>query len=137
MVFYRAVIMDGSSILSTRKVCYSLVTLGADVHSRDSKRWTPLMCAAKRGLIKSCQELLNQQASPDDVNIDGDTALHIACKQGQVNVVSLLLDRGARMTICNTQGHSCLEAAAKAGSSEVIMAIIKHSRYGRLIHILF
>ena len=122
-----------SLTLTCRKVCYTLLKLGADESSRDSNRWTPLMWASKLGWVKSCQALLDMQASPDDVNMDGDTALHIACKQGHVGIVNLLLENGANLNICNTQSLTCLEAAVRAGNSEVAMAMVKHQRYDGLV----
>lgn len=86
------------------------------------------MWASKLGWVKSCQALLDMQASPDDVNMDGDTALHIACRQGQVSIVNLLLENGASVNVCNTQSLTCLEAAVRAGNSEVAMAIVKNQR---------
>lgn len=91
------------------------------------------MWASKLGWVKSCQALLDMQASPDDVNMDGDTALHIACRQGHVSIVNLLLENGASLNVCNTQSLTCLEAAVRAGNSEVAMAMVKHQRYDGLV----
>lgn len=115
-------------LITIRKVCYTLLKLGADASSTDNNRWTPLMWASKLGWVKSCQTLLDMQASPDDVNMEGDTALHIACKQGHVSIVNLLLENGANLNVCNTQSLTCLEAAVRAGNSEVAMAMVKHPR---------
>ena len=87
------------------------------------------MYAAELGKVKSCQEILTAKASVDDINIDGDTALHIACRKGHVGVVNLLLDNGASLNVCNIEGATCLQAAAKTGKSEVVFAMIKHQRY--------
>lgn len=86
------------------------------------------MWASKLGWGKSCQALLDMQASPDDVNMDGDTALHIASVQGHVSIVNLLLENGASLNASNTQSLTCLEAAVRAGNSEVAMAMVKHPR---------
>lgn len=86
------------------------------------------MWTAKLGWAKCCQELLEKQTSLDDVNMEGDSALHIACGQGHVNIVNLLLDSGASLTICNNHGLTCLEVAVRAGNGEVAMALVKHSR---------
>ena len=64
----------------------------------------------------------------DDVNMEGDSALHIACSQGHVNIVNMLLDNGASLAICNTHGLTCLEVAVRTGNSEVAMALVKHPR---------
>ena len=92
------------------------------------------MWASKLGREKSCQELLDVQASVDDVNMDGDTALHIACRQGHVSIVNLLLENGASLNVCNFLSLTCLETAAQAGNSEVALTMVKHPRYSH--HIL-
>ena len=86
------------------------------------------MWASKLGREKACQELLNAQASVDDVNLDGDTALHVACQQGHVDIVNLLLTNGASLNVRNMQGLTCLETAAQAGNGEVALAMVKHPR---------
>ena len=86
------------------------------------------MWASKLGREKACQELLNAQASVDDVNIEGDTAMHVACRQGHVDIVNLLLTNGASLNVLNMQGLTCLETAAQAGSSEVALTMVKHTR---------
>ena len=105
-----------------------MLKLGADAGSTDNNQWTPLMWAAKLGYAKCCQELLATQTSLDDVNMEGDTALHIACRQGHVNIINLLLDNGASLNVCNTQSLTSLEVAVRAGNSDVAMAMIKHPR---------
>lgn len=106
-----------------------MLKLGADVSTKDNNSWTPLMWASSLGWAKSCQELLDMQASPDDVNSEGDTALHIACKQGHIGIVNLLMENEASLTVCNTQGLTCLEVAVRTGNSDVAMAMVKNSRY--------
>ena len=86
------------------------------------------MWASKLGWGKSCQKLLEKQVSMDDVNMEGDSALHIACRQGHVNIVNMLLDNGASLAICNTHSLTCLEVAVRAGNSKVALALVKHAR---------
>ena len=117
-------------LLPFRKVCYTLLKLGAEVACTDNNQWTPLMWASKLGYAKCCQELLSKEISLNNVNMEGDTALHIACRQGHVDIVNMLLGNGASLTVCNTQGVTCLECAVRAGNSDVATAMTKHSRYG-------
>lgn len=86
------------------------------------------MWASKLGREKACRELLNVHASVDDVNMDGDTALHVACRQGHVGIVNLLLTNGASLDVRNTQSVTCLETAAQSGNDEVALAMVKHPR---------
>ena len=63
------------------------------------------MLAAGLGCVKCCQELLDKQASIDDDNSDGDTALHLASRYGHVPVVNLLMDYHADLaTLLGTGG---------------------------------
>ena len=86
------------------------------------------MLACSMGWIKCCQQLLDRQASLDDVNADGDTALHVASRYGHAPIVSLLLDYGANLTIDNNMDDTFLAVAVKTGMCEVAMAIVKHKR---------
>ena len=90
------------------------------------------MSAADLGKEQSCQDILTVNPETDDVNMDGETALHIACRRGHVSVVNLLMDHAASLNVCNKDGVTCFEAAVKAGKSEVVFAMIKHKRYERL-----
>ena len=111
-----------------RKSCQVLTRLGADVNARDNDRWTPLMWAARSGCEKTSQELLNKQASLDNVNNSGNTPLHIASSYGNVRVVELLLNSGANVCIQNYQGQSCLDVAVQSGAGDVALAIAQHKR---------
>ena len=86
------------------------------------------MWASKLGREKACEELLKAQASVDDVNMNGDTALHVACRKGHVGIVNLLLTNGASLNVRNMQCLTCLETAAQAGNNKVALAMVKHTR---------
>lgn len=111
-----------------RKTCSILLKLGADACSKDNDHWTPLMWTSKLSRVKACQELLNVKVPLDEVNMDGDTALHIACRQDHVTIVNMLLTHGASLNACNRQSLTCLETAAQAGNSEVVLAMVTHPR---------
>ena len=114
--------------LCNRKSCLVLLSMGAEVDSRDNKFRTPLMWASQGNHTKCADVLLDSKASADLQDVGGDTALHVACGQGHPAIVTLLLDHGASSTLRNKQGLACLEVAAKAGSCDAAMAIAKHER---------
>ena len=87
-----------------------------------------MLFAARFGNPKCAEILLDREASLDQVDIDGDTALHKAARNGHVATVNLLLDRGAKMTITNHVGHTFLESAVAAGTDDVALATVKHKR---------
>lgn len=64
-------------------------------------------------------------ATVDERNIDGDTALYIECRRGHVGVINLLMAHGASLNVCNKDGVTCLQAAAEAGNSDVVFAMRK------------
>ena len=90
------------------------------------------MLAAKDGCPRTCEGLLDRQASMDLVNSDGDTALHIASQHKQVGVVELLFDRGARLTVVNKVGQTFLGVALKSGALDVAVVAAKHRRLVRV-----
>ena len=120
------------SFSTCRKVCHTLLQHGANSSFKNREHWTPLMSAADLGKEQSCQDILTVNPQTDDVNMDGETALHIACRRGHVGVVNLLMDYGASLNVCNKDGVTCFEAAAKAGKSKVVFVMIKHKRYEKL-----
>ena len=93
--------------------------------------WSPLMLAAGLGCTKCCQELLDKQVSIDDVNSDGDTALHLASRHGHVPIVNLLMDHRADLAITNNVGATFLGGAVQVGMSDVAPTIASHRRYSR------
>ncbi|CAH3188686.1 unnamed protein product [Porites lobata] len=105
-----------------------LLSMGAEVDSRDNKFRTPLMWASHGNHTKCAVILLDSKASVDLQDDGSDTALHVACGQGHPAIVKLLLDHGASSALRNKQGLTCLEVAAKAGSCDAAMAIAKHER---------
>jgi uncharacterized protein len=69
---------------------------GADVNSRDSRGFSPLMIAAGRGQREMVELLLNAGADPHMIETHmGATALHKAAQCGCLHVIELLLDHGA------------------------------------------
>lgn len=73
-----------------------LLTLGADLESRDADGRSPLLHATRRGDLQSVTHLLRLGA---DVTVsstnDGFTALHLACGNECIEITKLLLDCGA------------------------------------------
>ena len=66
----------------------------------------------------------SQGAAVDDVDNDGDTALHMAAREGYVNVVFKLLDLGANPLLLNAKGDTALHMAAQGGLVAVVSSFI-------------
>ena len=86
------------------------------------------MWATMSGEIKTVQTLLNNKASIDLENIDGNTALHITAIYGRVKITKLLLDSDASISGRNKYGESVIDLSVKHETDEVVMTVIKHER---------
>ncbi|KAJ5078837.1 ankyrin repeat ph and sec7 domain containing protein secg-related [Anaeramoeba ignava] len=86
-----------------------LLQKGADVNFADSKRWTPLICAAHYGRIEVVKELLklpsvlvNAQAAMKT------TALHHSAREGHADVVEQLVSHNADINLQDNLGFTPL-----------------------------
>jgi len=68
-----------------------LIKAKADVNSKDSKGYTPLMLAAQENYYRTAKYLLDKRARINEENNDGHTALSIAIQRGQNETVTVLL----------------------------------------------
>ncbi len=78
-----------------------LLASGADINVRsDTQNTTPLMLAAKRGLVNAVKTLLEKGARVGATDDDDKTALHYACDtesggKSSEEIVQLLIEKGA------------------------------------------
>eukprot|EP01063_Lacrimia_lanifica_P019830 TRINITY_DN27246_c0_g1_i1.p1 TRINITY_DN27246_c0_g1~~TRINITY_DN27246_c0_g1_i1.p1 ORF type:complete len:615 (+),score=91.78 TRINITY_DN27246_c0_g1_i1:57-1901(+) len=78
---------------------------------------TPLIAAARKGLIEVCEYVLERRgkAAVDLHNACGDTALIVAAKGGYIELCRLLLEHKADLNKVSHAGHSALFAAVLSG----------------------
>jgi ankyrin repeat protein len=89
-----------------------LLEAGADAVTPDRYGDTPLMCAARRGLVGITRALLAHGCGDVDArDRDGRTALWWACEKDRMNAALLLLEVGADMSIADTQDRTPLDRA--------------------------
>jgi ankyrin repeat protein len=83
-----------------------LLSHGADAHSRDNNKTTPLMTACGRGHVGAVRVLLKLMGGQGlhDTDVKGRTALHWAVYNCHEDVVRLLLISGADPTIKDLDG---------------------------------
>lgn len=115
------------SIFCLRKICLTLLRMGAQVDSVDVNDSTPLLLAAKTGTGSIIQLFLEKNANIDHQDKTGSTALLIASTRGHVDVVKMLLSKQASLKP-NENGLNCLDVAIDNQQSDVVMTIIKNSR---------
>ena len=85
-----------------------LLAQGAPVDAQDSKKQTPLHCAATGGYAEIVQMLLAQGAPVDAQDSKKQTPLHCAAAGGYAEIVQMLLDEGADHTAEDDNGKTPL-----------------------------
>ena len=101
-----------------------LVSLGADLETRNETGATALMLASQNGHGETASLLLSNGA---DVNVkadDGVTALIVAALYGHAEVVSLLLSSGAEVNAELNGGGTALYASSQNGHAEVVSLLL-------------
>ena len=103
-----------------------LLSKQAEVDTRDSCHWTPLMKAAVNGHQAVADRLLSAGASPDLTDNGGYSALMLAASNNHHALVEALLQQGANPNMQEmTRGWSALIWAAKRGHRESVEALIQ------------
>eukprot|EP00457_Paulinella_chromatophora_P004776 gb/GEZN01004789.1/.p1 GENE.gb/GEZN01004789.1/~~gb/GEZN01004789.1/.p1 ORF type:complete len:545 (+),score=47.24 gb/GEZN01004789.1/:114-1748(+) len=101
----------------------------------DGKKSTPLIKAARAGLLETVQLLIENKAVVNTRNKNGVTALYIAAWADQPRVVEYLLECGADTTLGRCRSHNfckgtCAEtpyqAAMRRGSRKVLKETLIH-----------
>ncbi|EFC47926.1 ankyrin repeat domain-containing protein [Naegleria gruberi] len=87
---------DDESTVKTLRTLESmarlLISLGADVNSKNSEGETPLHTCARNGTLGVARILISEGANVNSQNKHKVTPLMIACTLGNLNMVDLLLD---------------------------------------------
>ena len=102
----------------------------SDPNIANNQGQTPLMLAARGGLLEVVQTLLETGGRVDagKRDEDGSTALHYACESGNVDIVNLLLvDNVDNINACNNQGHTPLDVAAEKEHYLCVEALLAYS----------
>jgi len=94
-----------------------LISLGVNVNQCDSRLYTPLHRAAMRGNTKICSLLLENNADPNLLDMNGISALRLAIYRGELQSIKLLLlynskiEKGMEKVAClyrNTHQYSTI-----------------------------
>lgn len=93
-----------------------LVNAKANVEAYDRFwRQRPLMWATKRNYPEVVAILMAGGANVNEVDRDGNTALHWAAKRGYEDMVKFLIAKGADVEASNQEGDTALSCATKLG----------------------
>lgn len=94
------------------KIVQILIDCGANIDAPDDCQWTPLIVAAREGIVEAAKELLFSGAQLQCQTSYGATALNRAAYDGNVECCELLLEAGAEMEIKDDTGNTALITAA-------------------------
>ncbi|EQA63560.1 ankyrin repeat domain-containing protein [Leptospira alexanderi] len=82
-----------------------------------------LFFAAKHGEDELCRTILKLGISPNPIDQDGNTPLHIAAIHDQISTAQLLLDLHASQFLKNLEGKSALDIAKEKNKEELIQLL--------------
>lgn len=97
----------------------ALISLGADVQSKDCNESTPLHVALSFGELGVAEVLIQAVTDFHVVNIVGDSYLHSAAEGGNRKAAKLIIGRGLDVNVKNLDGLTPLHVAAKDGLWEM------------------
>jgi len=78
------------------------------LNARDHSGKTPLMYAAKTGIVENCKLLVEMGAVVDAVDNNGETALIYAAKEGKDEVFEYLVSKSANMHHAGSNGMTAI-----------------------------
>ena len=85
---------------------------------RDSENNSNLHIAVKNNSIELLKYFLNKDYDINQINKQGQTALHLACKLGNKNIIKLLIDKGANTKIKDNEGKKPFDLLPKSKKKE-------------------
>ncbi|KAJ0230903.1 Ankyrin repeat domain-containing protein EMB506 [Hirschfeldia incana] len=92
-----------------------------------TKKWKPLQTLALSMQIQLMDNLMDNGLDIDDVDKDGQTALHKAVIGKKEAVISHLLRKGANPHVQDRDGASALHYAVQVGALQTVKLLIKYN----------
>ena len=126
----RATALTVAAALGMVDVVGVLIEHGADVNLNKSQGRTPLMAAALCDSTTTGQKLIDAGADLNQLDQDGNTALHLAIKEGIHNsdenyFIGLLIEAGTDMNILDNKGYTALISVVDEEWFLYVEALIK------------
>ncbi|XP_064398066.1 ankyrin repeat domain-containing protein 27-like isoform X2 [Halichondria panicea] len=94
-----------------------------DVRARESQQ-TPLHLACQYNQQDVVLMLLEESASVNVQDVQGNSPLHFSCTNGHLDTALLLLARGADVTMSNVRGDSALHNAARWNHAPIVQLLM-------------
>ena len=98
----------------------------ANMNARNHRGFTPLMYAARHGLLHHAKRLMGYQADVNYQSHKGNTALHMAVFRRDREMVAALLNGGADQNLQNHRRHTPLDIANSRGITDIIHLLKNH-----------
>ena len=95
--------------------------------SHESTKRHALSEAAFQGHNKVVDLLIEAECPLDQVDAEGNTALHHACRKGYLPVVKSLLIGGAPINAVDLEGQTALHLAMQTSRQNVVMLLLQHN----------
>ena len=80
---------------------------------RDTENNSNLHIAVINNSIELVKYFLNKNYDINQINKNGQTALHLACELGYENIMNLLIEKGADINIKDNKGRKPLDIFSK------------------------
>lgn len=105
------------------KIVQEAITEGANVNSKDDRRFTPLMIAATYDSVEIGKLLIDNGADLNAKNQYGNTALIISILSKSLETAKLLIEADADLNIQNNLGNTALILAEAYNRNDIIKLI--------------
>ena len=107
-----------------REMLQALISVGANVNSRNTSKGTPLMMLTEEATADMVWDLIHAGAKLELKDEDGDTALIEAAMVNNLSVLQALLQAGAKVDVKNNEGQTALMLAVSNDKIKNVKALI-------------
>ncbi|CAC5360780.1 unnamed protein product [Mytilus coruscus] len=105
--------------------CQQIINNYMETHGLDASRKKEIQLSTPRQMYKDVHDQLSNGGSPNKLNENKVSLLHIACANGYKKVIKLLMKHGADMNIKDNLCWTPLHVASRFNQLETVKTLIK------------